>query len=632
MAQPGLRLRHIVFHGPGRPPAGMQFGPGLNVLYGASETGKSFVVEAIDFMLGGKPPLRDLPQRVGYDRIFLGVETLTGEQFTLVRSVDGGAFMVFPGLHLEPPGDSVERTELADVHNEKNVTNLSMFLLHRCALDGKRVRRNRQGETNSLSFRNLARLMIVNETEIIAQRSPLSDGNPTADTPNFATFKLLLTGVDDSSLVSSTPKGPEEQSRDAQLNLLDQLIDDYRKRLAELTKDPQDLQAQLERLNGTLAQHGTQLAASEGDYRTLATRRRDLRKKIEEGRDRRAEIAGLLERFTLLDEHYVSDLARLHGLEEGGTLFEVLGQSACPLCGAEPAHHRRDSDCDGNIEAVVTAARREIVKIELLRAELSDTISGLKREAAGFDRRLPKVDEDLQHLSRSIEQLVTPKLTQLRATYSGLADKRGEIREALAIYQSIEDAEARRVKIESGSGQPQETSVAESDLPAAVAEAFAVQVETVLKDWHFPEAERVFFDPKNRDVIIAGKARAARGKGLRAITHAAFTIALLQFCKTKDTPHPSFVILDTPLRAYREPEGNEDDLSGTDLNVRFYDYLAAMPDDRQVIIVENTDPPPDIVTRPQVTMFSKNPHSGRYGFFPVVSESASPAGEAEARD
>ena len=38
--------------------------------------------------------------------------------------------------------------------------------------------------------------MIVNETEIISQRSPLSDGNPTADTPNFATFKLLLTGVD----------------------------------------------------------------------------------------------------------------------------------------------------------------------------------------------------------------------------------------------------------------------------------------------------------------------------------------------------------------------------------------------------------------------------------------------------
>jgi hypothetical protein len=73
MEQPGLRLRHIVFHGPGRLPASLLFGPGLNVIYGASEVGKSFVVEAIDFMLGGKPPLRDIPERVGYDRVLLGL-------------------------------------------------------------------------------------------------------------------------------------------------------------------------------------------------------------------------------------------------------------------------------------------------------------------------------------------------------------------------------------------------------------------------------------------------------------------------------------------------------------------------------------------------------------------------------
>jgi hypothetical protein len=38
----------------------------------------------------------------------------------------------------------------------------------------------------------------------------------------------------------------------------------------------------------------------------------------------------------------------LRGIEEGGTLFVVLGQAPCPLCGAEAAHHRSDSDCDGN--------------------------------------------------------------------------------------------------------------------------------------------------------------------------------------------------------------------------------------------------------------------------------------------
>jgi hypothetical protein len=362
------------------------------------------------------------------------------------------------------------------------------------------------------------------------------------------------------------------------------------------------------------------LATSDGEYRTLAERRREMRKKIEDGRDRRTEISGLLERFKLLDEHYVSDVARLRGLEEGGTLFQVMGQTPCPLCGAEPAHHRTNSDCDGNIEAVVAAAQSEIAKIELLRTELADTITNLDREATGFDRRLPKLDEDLHSLSREIEQLVNPKLTQLRANYAALTDKRGEIKSALAIYQTIKDIEARQVEINNNSEGPKQANVSEGDLPVSVAEAFAQQVEAILKEWHFPDADRVFFDAKSRDLVIAGKARTARGKGLRAITHAAFTIGLLQFCKAKDTPHPSFVILDTPLRAYREPEGAEDDLTGTDLNVKFYDYLARLQDDRQVIIIENTDPPAEIAVRQQVVMFSKNPHSGRYGFFPIEPE------------
>jgi hypothetical protein len=319
-AQPGLRLRHLVFLGPNRPAASLEFGPGLNIVYGISDTGKSFVVEAVDFMLGGKPPLREIPERAGYDRALLGLETLAGEQFTLLRSVDGGAFRVYAGLHLDVP-EGVEAVELADQHNEKNANNLSMFLLQKCALDGKRVRKNKLGETNSLSFRHLARLLIVNETEIISQRSPLSDGNPTADTPNFATFKLLLTGVDDSALIANKPKGPEEQSREAQLELLDQMLDDYRGRLSELTKDPGDLESQFQRLDTTLSQHGSQLATTEAQYRELVERRRDLRKRLEEGRDRRAEIEALLERFSLLDEHYVSDMSRLSGLEEGGTLF-----------------------------------------------------------------------------------------------------------------------------------------------------------------------------------------------------------------------------------------------------------------------------------------------------------------------
>jgi hypothetical protein len=154
-------------------------------------------------------------------------------------------------------------------------------------------------------------------------------------------------------------------------------------------------------------------------------------------------------------------------------------------------------------------------------------------------------------------------------------------------------------------------------LPTTVATNFAQHIEAVLKAWHFPGADRVYFDAKARDLVIGGKLRTARGKGLRAITHAAFTIGLLEFCRANSTAHPGFVILDSPLLAYREPEGDDVDLLGTDLNAQFYQYLTRLPDDRQVIVIENKDPPTEITARPNVTMFSKNPHSGRYGFFPL---------------
>ncbi|HVY08348.1 MAG TPA: AAA family ATPase [Burkholderiales bacterium] len=626
-ATPGFRLRFLGFFGPQKPPATVTFGSGLNVLYGASNTGKSFIVEAIDFMLGGKPPLRDIPERVGYDVVILGIETFGGETFTITRSMDGGGFKLYGGLQEAPPAAEVVAKTLGEQHSDKNEANLSWFLLGLCGLAGKRVRRNVHGDTNSLSFRNIARLMIVNETEITQQRSPLSDGNSVSDTANLATFRLLLTGTDDSALVASGKREPEELSREAQLQLLDQLLDDYRDRLKELTKSPKELEEQLEKIDTSLRQHTAQVNTTEVQFQEAAGKRRELRRKLEESRERRAEIAGLLERFGLLDQHYTSDIERLRAIEEGGTLFNVLGSTTCPLCGAAPAHHRSNIDCDGNIDAVVDAARKEIAKIELLRSELATTVRELDREGASLDRRMPGVVQDLHSISETVDELIAPKLSSLRKSYSDFADKRAEVREALALYATVQDMDRRRVELEKGVEAEKAGVSGSADISTTVAHSFAKTVETILTGWHFPEAGDVYFDSKARDIVIGGKSRNAFGKGLRAITHASFTLGLLAFCRERKTPHTGFVVLDSPLLAYREPDGTEDDLRGTDLQEQFYTYLQALSEDRQVIVVENTDPPEAIRALKQVLMFSKNPHHGRYGLFPFLGDHGTGIGD-----
>ncbi len=614
----GIRLRFLGLFGPQKPPATVTFGSGLNVIYGASNSGKSFIVEAIDFMLGGKPPLRAIPERVGYDLILLGLETLEGKTFTLWRSIDGGGFRLYEGLHQTPPATDIPYKQLDEQHSDKNDSNLSSFLLGLCGLGGKRVRKNSRNETNSLSFRNIARLMIVNETEITQQSSPLFDGNPIANTPNLATFKLLLTGADDSALVASNKREPEELSREAQLKLLDQLLDDYRKRLKDLTKSPKELEAQLEKIDASLRQQAVQVNTTESEFQEAAGKRRELRKKLEESRERRAEIGAMLQRFSLLDKHYASDIERLRAIEEGGTLFNVLGSGHCPVCGSEPAHHRTDAECNGDIDAVVQAARQEISKVEVLRAELAATVQSLERERANFDRRMPAVVQELASISAAVEELIAPKISTLRKSYSDFADKRAEVREALGLYATVQDMERRRADLEKDAEAEKAGVLTNADIPTTVTHSFSKTVESILTGWNFPEVGDVYFDSKTRDLVIAGKSRGAFGKGLRAITHAAFTLGMLAFCRARQTPHTGFVVLDSPLLSYREPDGTEDDLTGTDLQEKFYAYLEALPNDMQVIVIENTDPPEAIRKRDQSLMVGKNPHHGRSGLFPYT--------------
>ncbi len=119
-------------------------------------------------------------------------------------------------------------------------------------------------------------------------------------------------------------------------------------------------------------------------------------------------------------------------------MFNVLGSGHCPLCGAEPAHYRTNAECNGDVDAVVQAARQKIFKIEVLCAEFAATVQSLERESANFDRRMPAVVQELASISAAVEELIAPKLSTLRKSYSDFADKRAEVREALGLYATVQ--------------------------------------------------------------------------------------------------------------------------------------------------------------------------------------------------
>ena len=156
----GFLLRKLSLSGDGVPEAEVEMAPGLNVITGPSDTGKTYIAQCIDFMLGARRPPKEIPQAASYSRLQLDLlDRETREPFSLQRSLRGGEFTLLDG-------DGHSRT-LSAQHVPGSEDTVSHFLNSLCGLSGRKVRSNQRGTTRDLSFRDICRLIMVTEENVI---------------------------------------------------------------------------------------------------------------------------------------------------------------------------------------------------------------------------------------------------------------------------------------------------------------------------------------------------------------------------------------------------------------------------------------------------------------------------------
>jgi hypothetical protein len=244
-------------------------------------------------------------------------------------------------------------------------------------------------------------------------------------------------------------------------------------------------------------------------------------------------------------------------------------------------------------------------------------VDSLEREREAVNNSLAHFQDEYNACEKELSDIATPAVASERASYNQLVSKRAEVRITLDKIERFKRLIEQRAELEGEQPEtPDSTTTTRTQVSKSILDDFSKTIERRLEEWHFPNATRLFFDESKRDLQIAGKERSSTGKGLRAITHAAVMIGLMEFSRERGLPHPGFVVLDSPLLAYWKPEGEEDDLRGTDLDEMFYRYLLGLHKENQIIIIENKPPPDFVVKEGHVTVFTKIPHRGRYGFFP----------------
>lgn len=613
-----MEIRFIVFAGPLKESAEIEFGSGLNLIYGPSNTGKSSVLDGIDFMLGKERPLKELPEHEGYDQVILGVEFSKSECFTFIRSIEGGDYECFEGLHKNKPQD-IESIILRPKSETQKIKNISSFILEKMNLSNKKLKRNAQNGLTSLTLRNSIDLVIVNEANIQKESSPYISAQYTKKTEHKSRLKFILTGVDDSSLLPAEVER-KALSRAAKIEVLKELIEEQSSSLDDIStleNSLAELRAQDERLSNTILRERSILDANEEKYNSLVNNRAILREELELKGERIDEIKEMLSRFKLLQNQYASDISRLESISETGILLGALPSEKCPTCGRRVSEDETHQECDTEIKKIVVAAASEIFKIKGLSNELQLTVNNLNSELELITKQLPDINNRISFVAKELA-VVNPELVEQRTNYSELFNFKSRTNESINQIEQLIILTKKKERLENSVPKKESKSESERTLPTNALFKLSKEVQNFLQEWGLPNSNDVHFDKDTSDFVINGKHRVSNGKGYRAITHAAATLGLMKYTEENSLDHLGFSILDSPLLAYEEPENEDDDLSNTDINIKFFDSLSAWKA-KQIIVFENKKSiPGKYSSGKQIIQFTKQ-NSERYGFFPINS-------------
>jgi hypothetical protein len=607
----GFALRRLALIGPGKVPAEVIFARGLNVIAGPSDTGKSFIAQCLDYALGGGDPPKEIPEAEGYSSVVLEIETNSDQRvYSLERSLRGGNVLC--------KTDGQPDRVLAAKHQGGKENTVSQLLLNLSGLGTKKVRENAQGKTRPLSFRDIARLVIIDEETVIKEDSPVLSGQYQSKTVESGVFRLLLTGTDDSSIIAKEDPKVVKGRQVGKVELLESLLKATREQIDQLGEvstltEERDRLARVESaLQTALVDRNT----AQASVAPLQARRSTAWTALRTAESKLAVLSELQTRFDLLQEQYESDLRRLEAIGEAGLRLHQLKEESCPICGALPEnqhhHHPKASPAPAN---VLQACKAEAVKITKLLRDLETTravnASEVRQIQVTRDAQQTDFEAISSELKSRMEQHVdvaSRKVDDLRARAESCRKAIEHLERFQELDELLEEANKPQKK--------QKVDVAGAAVSTAQADPFSREVEALLKAWHFPDLDRVSFSENDQDVVISSRARKSHGKGVRAITRAAFNLALLRLCIEDERPFPNFVLIDSPLIVYEEPDADESSFP-QDIKKHFWESVKASFTEAQVIIIENSHQLPGDGTLDgvRVELFTGN-DQGRRGFIP----------------
>jgi hypothetical protein len=599
--------------------AEIEFAPQRCLIRGPSDTGKSYIRDCLWYLLGGDKTPKKVPEDDGY--ALLELEFSHGADTYMVRrALSGGGADIFRTRREsnsaggasaeEDSAEGIDAAIGAPAGMERVDVDLSQLVVDLSGAAGKQILRSRS-KRGPVTGSDIRHWFMLSQPTVISE-DPTSGASHSERPQRMAAFHLFLTGDDDSAIALAK----SQTEKDRLFGQLTSAQDALKRVMAGI--DPDTKRAEVEdainRVDETLSELSRQ-------YDARATQLRRVRGQIVESTDelrthatRASHSQAMLERFELLEQKYVSDLERLGALDEGVAHFAALEAVPCPICATPVELHLAPPDLGKRVPGTYRkAVAAESQKIAGLRSGLLHSIAIEQRRLDDAKEQATLLRGRLRELEKEEARRINGARVEFQADPKELALRRSELAAALGAFDEQERliAEIERLKrlriskvapISREAGEP--------------AKIVARVVKSLLVEWGFDDVQHVTLDPGECDLVINDRARLSYGAGKRGIFLTALTIGLMKHALDAGYPHLGVVVIDSPLKAYADPDSVEERaLSTRTLTDRFYAWLSRWNGPGQIVVAENEKIQPDAANVLKPVEFTRRNDLGRAGFY-----------------
>ena len=607
-------LSSLSAHGPDRTVAEVTFDKKRRLIRGPSETGKSYIFDALWYLLGGTEPPERLPLADGYQEFRLRF-TAGDKEFEVRKALIGGP----AGVYVRALGNE---EELAFEYQEGDIGEL---LVELSGAKGKKILRNhsKRGDVTGDDVRHWA---LWSQTELPSKTPTVGEG-PAAQ-KREASFHLFLAGTDDSAIELRKSSNDAERAKGA-LAAAESSLARVESIIPEDVTRPEVVDA-LERVDETLS-------AMTSQYEARATLLKTLRHNVSHTTEALNSVdsswkhaQSMISRFELLQSKYANDLARLGATNEGVAFFEELATVDCPLCATPAVVHTHAHDLKSSTPyRYRKAIAAEAEKIRVLSVGLKSALGHEHSRYKAFEVRREQLFSDL----RALQNQESIALQKTRVDFTGdpktLALRRSELASILGNFDECEFLKAEIIRLKKLTVRKRISVTRES---GEMGRKVADQARALLVAWGLGEIQNISLDDLACDLRVDDRRRLSFGAGVRGLYLSALVVSFMENALREGFPHLGVVVLDSPLKAYADVDSDEiQDVPPETVIDKFYRWLAEWNGLGQVIVLENEEVKPELAQTLKPVVFTRKRTVGRYGFYPLRDGvRLGPKAEAEA--